>query len=141
MKKQLVIIALFTLLNACSGDSVSTKNFSDFQQQVIESAENDAIDCGVVTIDASEIETNSCIGETFTNQQPFFAIYQLQGIDSEVAAAITGTSDSRVYYWTFDSNPAGGTPTSDSIVRSNECINPSLSGTVDTGYADLFVCD
>ncbi len=127
-------------LTACSGDDVDRITFEEFTEQVSQSAENDAVDCGTVLIGESELSANTCVAEAFVNGQAFYAVYQLQGFDSSVGAALSGDSDGEVLEWEYDSNPAGGVPGSSSRVDSTVCVDAELSGSVDTGYADVFSC-
>lgn len=132
-------------LTACGGDGssnsdVETKTFEDFADEVSQSAGDDAVDCGIVEIGESEVSTNTCVAEAFINGEAFYSIYELQGVDSSVGGALSGDAEGEVLQWEFDSNPTGGVPASSSEIESTVCVDAELSGSVDTGYAEIFTC-
>lgn len=141
-----IAIVCLPLLSACGGndsddEAVVTKSFEDFVAEVDESVEEGAVNCGIVEVGEPEVTTNTCVADSFVNEKSFFAVYQLQGIDSAVGAAITGDGEGNVMKWRYDSNPSGGIPASSSLIESSICINASLTGSVDGGFNDIFSCD
>lgn len=61
--------------------------------------------------------------------------------DTVEGAAITGDSSGKVILWRYTSNPTGGVPGSPAEFESDECVNAFLSGSVDSGYDDVFLCE
>ncbi len=97
--KMWVLAASILGLTGCSGDEdddIVKITFEEFAEQVSQSAEDDAVDCGTVLIGESELAANTCVAEAFVNGQAFYAVYQLQGFDSSVGAALSGDSDGEV---------------------------------------------
>ena len=137
------ILAISLCFTACGGDGsdeVVTKTFEDFMDEVSQSAGDDAVDCGVVEIGESEVSTNTCVAEAFINGEAFYAVYELQGIDSSVGAALSADGEGEVLQWEYDSNPTGGVAAGSSEIDSTVCVDAELSGSVDSGYADIFNC-
>lgn len=157
MKYTYWIILSFLLVNlaACGSSSSSgssdpdihepandvvSVSFDEFVDEVRQSTESDAVNCGLAEIGESEVTVNTCVAEAFVNDQAFYAAYELQGIDSSVGAAWSGNGSGEILRWDYDSNPAGGVPASSSKVDSVVCIDAELSGSLDSGYADVFNC-
>ena len=136
------ILAMSLCFTACGdgSDEVVTKTFEDFMDEVSQSAGDDAVDCGVVEIGESEVSTNTCVAEAFINGEAFYAVYELQGIDSSVGAALSADGEGEVLQWEYDSNPTGGVAAGSSEIDSTVCVDAELSGSVDSGYADIFNC-
>lgn len=139
-----MIAITFLFVTACGGadnDQVEKLSFEDFVVHVSESTDTDAQNCGIVDIEESDVDTNTCVVSAYLNDQSFHALYRLQGIDSEVGAALTGNTEGRVLIWHFDSSPGGGVSSRPSLIEQNECENPELTGSVDSGHEDIFRCD
>lgn len=62
-----------------------------------------AVDCGRVAIREDPTAATDCALKAFTAKQPFFVRYELQGIDSEVAAGLVSDASGRVYGVVYDS--------------------------------------
>ncbi len=114
--------------------------FEDFRQFVINSATDDAIDCGFTEPSDSVVAANTCAAESFNLNQPFYAIYRLQGIDSTVGEALT-SDGTTVSYWHYDSNPAGGAPPQSGVIEGTLCNQAALSGSLDGEPREVFYCD
>jgi len=142
----MTLLAIFAFLSACGGSSTKEAgtegagSFNDFRTEATAQAGTDAVECGTVEVGESQIDANSCVANAFANRETFVAFYKLQGIDSEVASAIVGNARGEVSYWLYDSNPSGGIPASPSRIDKEECKNATLSGSLDTGYENLFIC-
>lgn len=126
--------------NSTRSDEVVSKTFDDFKNEVKQSSGEGAMNCGVVKVSDSQVETNTCVAASFVNKKAFYAVYELQGIDSSVGAAWSGLSNGEVSRWSFDSYPAGVAPAKSSSITKTPCVNPTLSGSLDTGYLDIFAC-
>lgn len=115
--------------------------FSDFAIAVSESAAVGADDCGIVEVGESELEANTCVADAYVYGRAFYAVYELQGIDSNVGAAWSGNTSGEVFLWHYDSHPGGGLSDLASVIETSECISPELSGTVDGSFENVFTCD
>ena len=146
MKNFLIVLCLISFVGCDSNDvdteeeeaSVLNSVFDDFISEVKTSAGNNSVECGQVKTSESDIETNVCVFESYTNNIPFYAIYQRQGIDSFVAGAISQGEDGLLFIWSYDSSASGSE--SNPRTLQVECIEPTLTGTVDNGYLGIFDC-
>ena len=131
------------LLVGCGNDSeeVEYKSFEGFKNEVVASIDGTYVNCGVVRLGESNLDANTCAAESFQNQTSFIAIYELQGIDSNVGSALVVDGGPEVEKWHYDSNPCGGVPACDSKIYYESCSNPSLSGVLDGDPSDIFVCE
>jgi hypothetical protein len=108
-------------------------SIESFEQQVIDSAGTQAIDCGKVDINESPFTVNTCVSDSFILNIPFYAFYIVQGIDSTLAYAVSMSSSSVVESWSYDSYGEGS-------ISSSVCENPS--GTFDFfgTHSDVLNC-
>jgi hypothetical protein len=71
-----------------------------------------AIDCGRVEILESPERATKCGLVAFQQHKPFRVRYNVQGIDSNVAAGLALTEKGNLYEMSFDGDPRGGGGTS-----------------------------
>jgi len=121
--------------------NVNGNNFEAFVNTVKTTAGNDAKDCGLVEIYASQLNANTCVANAFSQQIPFYAIYKLQGIDSSLATAIVSGTDHILYFIFFDSDPSGGGNMNNGKITTTECKNAKYLGKPNVPYSDLFSCN
>lgn len=129
----------------CGGDNgaefrntVRAASFDDFVSEVQGSVAEDAANCGTVLSSEAQLDANTCVAEAFVDGRSFYAVYQLQGFDSSVGAAVTGDASGSVWHWIYDSNPSGGSLPAPSKIERSECSHPVLSGSVDGAYHEIF---
>jgi hypothetical protein len=67
-----------------------------------------AVDCGRVKISENPKIATDCALTAFKADKPFLVRYDLQGIDSSVAAGLFRAPDGKVYAMSFDGDPMGG---------------------------------
>jgi hypothetical protein len=67
-----------------------------------------AVDCGRVGIDKNPKSATDCALSAFNAGKPFRVRYDLQGIDSSVAAGFVLTPGGNLYGMSFDGDPMGG---------------------------------
>jgi hypothetical protein len=67
-----------------------------------------AVDCGRVKISENPKAATDCALGAFKADKPFLVRYDLQGIDSSVAAGLFRAPDGKVYAMSFDGDPMGG---------------------------------
>lgn len=127
-------------LAGCEENANNKVTYAQFQNRVADSVSSEAIDCGNVGVGEDQIITNSCVAESYINGLEFYATYQLQGFDSVVGRGISGDGKGAVYIWGYDSDPSGGGGAA-SRVSQTECVEPRLSGVLDNGYSEIFVCN
>ncbi len=146
--KNYLTLLISVALSACGGDNnngvkgedTQRLKFSDFSTEVSESVEESADNCGVVKVGQSELEANTCVADAYVNDRAFYAVYELEGIDSSVGSAWSGSTSGEVFMWLFDSHPGGGLSDLPSSVEISECINAEFSGTVDVNFENVFTC-
>lgn len=137
-----ICLATSILLVACGGSNGESEiTPDDFVNEVQRSTEANADSCGVVEPGDSQVDANTCVADAFVNGRAFHAVYWLEAFDTVEGAAITGDSRGEVILWRYTSNPTGGVPGSPAEFESDECMNASLSGSVDSGYDDVFLCE
>jgi len=135
--KQIYAIALALFLSAC-GDQNSGLDMDDFINSVENALGDEALNCGVVEIGESQVETNYCVAEAYANQTPFYAIYKLLGTDSQGATAIVYEADETLTFWNFDSDPGGGGSSNNGKITQNECVTPMLYDLSNFGYENYY---
>ena len=137
MKKFYILI--FILFFTACYENKSGVTMNDFINTVKASTKENAIDCGYAEIRENQFEINTCVTESFEKKLPFYAIYQLQGTDSLVAKGIVYTTDETLFFYHFDSDPSGSASENNGKITKTECIEPIVSGNLDTGYS-VFYC-
>lgn len=123
------ICAVLLALTGCnSNESPDSKFISieEFEQKLLDSVGEQAINCGKVNIGDSPYDVNTCVSDSFIINIAFYAVYIQQGTDSHVASAFTMNSSDVVEYWSYDSDISGGS-NSGSRVTSTVCENPTLT--------------
>lgn len=114
--------------------------FSDFRQQVERNSGINAVDCGITNGSQSSLPLNICIANAFGNSEAAFSVYRTQGIDSNTADALSITRSGNVFFYSFDSDPNGNGSNQNGQVIRRQCVDPQLSGTVDSSAFNVFVC-
>jgi len=126
-------------LSACSeGESGIT--FEDYRARVISVAGPGADDCGEAAI-GEGANQNECVAIAFANGFSSYAIYNLQGADSQVATAYAVNAQGNVFRLLFDSDPTGGGLENNGEISIFQCLNPRLSGVTDNPEVSVFICD
>lgn len=122
---------------ACGGDSGSTAS-CELEDIVADLTPDGPTDCGTfdLTVPDSELmDAMGCMTDAIGAQQPFFVIWDQQGIDSQVRAAYVGTNGASGYTVSrifFDSDPSGGSMVGESASEAL-CVNIQ----VDLACADV----
>src|SRR5689334_15896638 len=75
-----------------------------------------ARNCGHVALGADRSAVDSCVLLAFENRAPFFAMYDGQGDDSQVAFGIAADAKGTVTFLYWDSDPSGGS-NADAVVH------------------------
>lgn len=76
-----------------------------------------AVDCGHVDASKSPKDATDCAQGAFLQHKPFRVRYDLQGIDSDVAAGLVLTPQGKLFAIFFDGDPYGGGGTSEQNQR------------------------
>jgi len=124
-----ICAVLFALTTGCNNSKDSDSKFisiDEFEQKVVDSVGEKAINCGKVDIGDSTFVVNTCVSDSFFINTPFYAIYIQQGTDSSVASAFAMNSSGVVEHWSYDSDISGGS-NRESRVTSTVCENPSVA--------------
>ncbi|MGL1957451.1 MAG: hypothetical protein OCD00_09075 [Colwellia sp.] len=128
---QLITPLLLGLLFGCDS-SYDKPSLSDFEAKVIKAASINAIDCGKVGSQSSEV--NTCVSDSFIINMPFYAFYNITGIDSLVTKAVTMDQNNTVTYWWYDDK---GTE----IISQSICEKPELNPTPYSDETQVFSCE
>ncbi len=115
-------------------------SFDEFGGLVASDAGADATECGTAEAGDNLFNINQCIVDAFILQNPAYAIYKLQGIDSIPAYGITISGAGVVNQWSYDSNIFGGPGVAVSRVDSDECENPQPNANLEVAPSRLFTC-
>lgn len=67
-----------------------------------------AVDCGRVAVGASSTTVDQCVADQSAAGAPFFAHYDAQGIDSQVAYGVVRDPNGQTSVLLWDSDPSGG---------------------------------
>lgn len=132
-------LLLALVLTACQEDDTGI-TFDDFKTRAAEFAGEGAQNCGEAAID-EVAEQNLCVAVNFANQMASYAIYNLQGIDSQTARAYSVTPEGRVFRLFYDSDPTGGNSDNNGHITVFECLQPRLSGVTDSTLVSVFICE
>lgn len=112
-------LSLLVLLAACGG---SDCELSTIAQTL---AGDGATDCGSVAVGGDTTAADACVIAAFQAGTPFFAVYELQGIDSAVSAA-TVSDGTKVMFLVRDSDPSGGSNVG-AVVSETVCAEPAVT--------------
>ncbi len=124
---------LFTFLSGCNDDDIPPISLEDFEQEVINVAGTQAIDCGKVEINESPLAVNTCASDSFIINKSFYSFYIEQGIDSSIAYAVSMDVSGVVLYWSYDSFDGGQ-------ISSSVCEDPSATSEFTGSHTDVFNC-
>lgn len=67
-----------------------------------------AVNCGRVAVGAPSMTTDQCVADQSAAGAPFFAHYDVQGIDSRVAFGVVRGPNGQTSVLLWDSDPSGG---------------------------------
>jgi len=126
-----LVVVFFT--TSCIPDpspAVTGATFQQFQQEVILLAGPDAYNCGYTQVDDDRTELSTCVVEHYLADDPNYAIYDLQGIDSNLSAAVAYNNSNEMYFLFFDSDPMGGARNNNGEISVRKCIEPSIVGEI-----------
>jgi hypothetical protein len=80
--------------------------------------------CGFVGIDEDPTMVDACVVGAFRKGAPFYAIYALQGIDSQVTMAFASNGPS-IWTLSYDSDPSGGSQVG-AVIYQSTCEAPTV---------------
>jgi len=131
--KTSIFCVLLTLLSGCNDDDYHPISLEDFEQEVINLAGTQAIDCGKVASNESPLAVNTCVSDSFIINKSFYAFYSAQGIDSSLVYAVSMDVNGVLLYWSYDSFDGGH-------ISSSVCENPSATSEFTGFHTDVFHC-
>ncbi len=140
--KTYICAVLFAFTTGCNNNKDSDSKFisiEEFEQKVVDSVGEKAINCGKVDIGDSIFVVNTCVSDSFFINTPFYAIYIRQGTDSSVASALAMNSSGVVEHWSYDSDISGGS-NRESRVISTVCENPNIALYLNDINIDIIEC-
>ena len=134
-------LAVLAVLAGCADDGVQ-EAFEDFVDDVRAAAGPGAEACPAdgSTGDESGESAAACVARAFGNGTPAWAIETESGLRSTLARGVATDAAGAVTLFTYDSDPFGGGSVPDPASDARRCASPRLSGTVDAGLLDAFVC-
>ena len=110
---------------ACTDSSDSdVQNGCEIEASARHLAGQGAVDCGSVGIDEDPTAVDACVIDAFQKGTAFYAIYTLQGIDSQVMMAFVGDGSS-VWTLSYDSDPSGGSDVG-AVIYQSTCVEPTV---------------
>ncbi len=121
------------MLSGCNEDDIPPISLENFEQEVINVAGKQAIDCGKVGINESSLVVNTCISDSYILNTPFYSFYMAKGVDSTLVYAVTMDVNGGVLYWSYDSFNGGQ-------ISSRVCKDPSTTSELTGEHTDVFNC-
>ena len=115
---------LLLVLLACTDSSDSNQNGCEIEASARHLAGQGAVACGTVGIDEDPTAVDACVISAFEKYAPFYAIYTLQGIDSQVMMAFVSNGSS-VWTLSYDSDPSGGSDVG-AVIYQSTCLEPTV---------------
>jgi len=89
-------------------ESCGSSTSCDLDQLLRQRAGAGAVDCGRVAVGAPTAATDQCIADQTARGMPFFARYNVQGIDSSVSLGVVRDPRGQSSILMRDSDPSGG---------------------------------
>ncbi len=83
-------------------------SFDAYLKHIREAAGTDASACGVVSLNGSRRAALSCAGAALEEGRPFWVVFQVMGIDSQIFEGLAVDAHGRVQQLTWDSDITGG---------------------------------
>lgn len=128
--KLFALITSAFLLSACGGGGGHSNSAPPaqptFVDETIRLAGPDANDCGELSIGEAPSDINRCVADAFLAYQSFHAIYNRQGIDSNVATGFAYNS-MELYLLEFDDFSCGAQGDCETDYRVFECVAPAVN--------------
>lgn len=127
-----MVLAL-TLAVGCGKSEAACEMPAVLADLAVDGAQN----CGTVPAGGDATAVDACAVAAFQAGTPFYATYELQGIDSAVSTALVSDG---IGMWTVfrDSDPSGGSRIGAYVYR-DECASPTVAAG-DAGH-DVITCD
>ena len=130
MNRNIFIFVVSIILSACSdsnSDDESVLAKTTFTEETIALAGKDASNCGTVASSEARDTINSCAIDALNMHQPFYAIYNIQGVDSRVADSIVyNGTDFYILHFDDWSCWSDGNENCDTSYGVSECVSPSI---------------
>ncbi len=133
IKQGQIGVVLCLLLAGCgssegvtSAREVMDQAFADLGAVAERTAGRAAIDCGVAELGDDHSPVNCCLADKHLHALPAYAIYQLQGIDSLGAIALTTDRSGTVFSIHIDGQYGNFEEHGENRIVSSECKSPRL---------------
>lgn len=137
LKHVIVCFTTALILTACSNnedDSVYVE-YTEFLNEVVQSVGGDAKYCGEVATTDSPLVVNECIISEFENNNAFYAIHHLLGLEAQSALVVSMSPNGNVILWNY----YGGKDI-EQQVSAEECENPAPNTDLTIQYTSPFTC-
>jgi hypothetical protein len=108
INKGIVITVLLTVLCGVVSCVSGQDGIQNLRARLAARAGSKSTDCGFVPIGGDRHAADECAVRAFRTGIPFFVTYQLQGIDSTIAAALIRGEDNALRVISYDSDIRGG---------------------------------
>ena len=135
--QSLTLLALMAGMTACGGGSGvitsdqgpqdPTAPIAEFRALLNNEAGSASTDCGTVAADTATTTVDDCVASALTANSAFYAIYELNGIDSIVADGVSQNAAGVTRLWTYDSSTTGQLDNGPVGVNSTVCNQPVFS--------------
>lgn len=151
--KMLFVVGFTLFIASCGGDTntisgssssslknISSTSFTDLVDRVSKTQIQDAVECGTVAFDESQIAVNTCVYESFMNGLEARAFYQHSDVIVTSASAIAVHTDGKLYFWNYNNVDLGQYDASQPPIFRIECSAPELTGVIANDHLNLFSC-
>ena len=121
-------------------DPVDSNSLESFSAELGAALNSGSTNCGIVRISMESSAVDTCVEDMFTASSPFYAVYELMGIDSTVAEGVSLDAQGKLLIWSFDSSITGQGDSGPVRIESEQCLQPTLLNSTEQTINGKFGC-
>lgn len=124
------IVALLMVVAMLAGCRTESPTEADFEATVADWAGEHGENCGKIGVEEDRSTAIACAEQAIQQNEPFYVIFALQGVDSSVFQALARNDSGEFQMYFYDSNiyGSGGIEPKGSLDQIS-CLAPTLSAT------------
>ena len=122
------VVALSLAALATSGCHIGP-SFEEYRGRLSKAAGDGAVDCGLVKLRSSRAQAVSCVRSALASHHAAFAVFQVQGIDSDIylGLAVDRAGRGTRLMWDSDAYGGGRLFAAESWIEQKPCSQPSVA--------------